>query len=108
MRIHEEDKNQILVAQIDGRLVGYVFFERQAEFPLKTEYTWASVNELFVDPEYRRRGIATELMKRAFDYLETVGVTRVRLNVMMGNRAAIRLYCKLGFKEPSLKMEKRL
>lgn len=108
MKVHEEDENQVLVAQMGGKLIGYIFFLRRAEFPLVTEYSWASVNELFVHPDYRRRGIATELMKRAFDYLEAMGVTCVRLNVMKDNRAAIGLYRNLGFEEYSLKMEKKL
>jgi len=108
MKVHEEDENQILVAEVDRKIVGYIFFLKRAEFPLETTYTWAYVNELYVHPAYRRRGIATKLMKQAFDYLKSIGVTHVRLNVMMKNQAAINLYRKLGFEDLSLIMQLRL
>jgi len=105
MKVHEEDEEQILVAEIAGKIVGYVFFLSRAEFPLETRYTWASINELYVHPEHRRKGIATELMKQAFKHLKSMGVTYMRLNVMTENHAAIELYRKLGFRDHSLRMQ---
>jgi len=105
MKVHEEDEKQILVAEIAGKIVGYVSFLNRAEFPLETRYTWASINELYVHPDHRRKGIATELMKQAFKHLKSKGVTHVRLNVMTENHATIELYWKLGFKDRSLRMQ---
>ena len=105
MKVHEEDENQILVADIGGKIVGYVFFINRAEFPLETRYTWASINELYVHPEHRRKGIATNLMNQAFEHLRSIGVTHVRLNVMTENHAAIELYHRLGFRDYSLRMQ---
>ena len=108
MKVYEEDKNQILVAKVDGKLVGYVFFLKRAEFPLETSYTWANMNEIYVHPNYRRRGFGTKLVKKIFDYLKSIGVTHVKLNVMAGNRAAICFHRKLGFEDSSLRMRLEL
>lgn len=105
MKVHEEDENQVLVAEVDGKVVGYVFFENRAGTALETAYTWASVNDLYVHPAYRRKGIATKLMKHTFDYLKSIGVTHVRLYVMIDNHAAINLYRKFGFKDLQLRMQ---
>jgi len=108
MKVYEEDQNQILVAEEDNEIVGYIVFLKRDEFPLETAYTWASINELYVQPAYRRRGIATKLIKQAFTYLSSIGVTHVRLNVTIENRAAINLYRKIGFKDLSLRMQLEL
>lgn len=108
MKVHRNDRNQILVAKTNGKLVGYIFFLNRADFPLETRYAWAFVNGLYVRPAYRRKGIATELMKEAFDHLKSIGVAHVRLNVMISNRAATELYRKLGSRDYSLRMQAHL
>ena len=105
MKIHEEDENQFFVAEFDGRLVGYILFLKQSEFPLTTSASWASINELYVDPSFRRKGIGIKLMEQALKYLKTKGITHVRINVNAGNQAAINLYRKFGFKDHSLGMQ---
>lgn len=105
MKIHEEDENQFFVAEFDGRLVGYILFLKQSEYPLTTSASWASINELYVDLSYRRKGIGIKLMEQALKYLKTKGITYVRINVNVGNQAAINLYRKFGFKDHSLGMQ---
>jgi ribosomal protein S18 acetylase RimI-like enzyme len=51
-----------------------------------------------VVPDYRRRGIGTELMTRAITAAWKRGLTRIGLTVRADNRAAIALYRGLGFK----------
>jgi len=108
MRVHKEDENQVLVAEADGELAGYVLFLKREEFPLVTSSSWAIINELHVALAYRRRGIGTKLMKEAFKYLKSKSITHVRINVMAGNHPAINLYRKLGFQDHSLKMKTNL
>ena len=47
-------------------------------------------------------------MKRAFEYVKSKGATHVRLNVMTSNIPALNLYHKLGFKDYSIIMRKKL
>jgi len=56
MKVHEGGEHQVLVAEMDGKIVGYVFFLKREEFPLETTYAWASMNEIHVHPAYRKRG----------------------------------------------------
>jgi ribosomal protein S18 acetylase RimI-like enzyme len=105
MKVHEEDENQILIAELDGKLVGYTLFQKQSEYPLTTSANWASINDLYVHPSYRREGIGTKIMKQALKHLKTKGITYVRINVNVENQAAINLYRKFGFKDHSLGMQ---
>lgn len=53
--------------------------------------------ELFTDREYRRRGLAEELVLAAMDSLFNSGHQRVALRVKEDNSAALALYLSLDF-----------
>ncbi len=78
-------------ASADGRLVGTTTTTAYGD-----ELAW--VGMVLVDPEYRRRGVATRLMREALDYLEK-RVAAVKLDATPDGRP---VYEKLGFKVESL------
>lgn len=55
------------------------------------------VNTIAVDPAWRRRGLATELMRHAIAEAVRQGAHRATLEVRRSNTAAISLYEQLGF-----------
>jgi ribosomal protein S18 acetylase RimI-like enzyme len=59
----------------------------------------AGMFDLFVDPEWRRRGCASHLIAEAFRLLKRRGVTTVEAQLMHSNEAARAFYRKLGFTE---------
>jgi [ribosomal protein S18]-alanine N-acetyltransferase len=72
------------------RLVGYLIISRYVD-------AWHVMN-VAVAPEYRARGIATNLLERLFELTAGDGRRGYTLEVRVSNSAAIRLYEKLGFK----------
>lgn len=68
-------------------------------------YTFSSVslgktitlNDLFVQPDYRKNGIAEKLIKRTFELAQQTGVVRVDLGTAKDNCAAQKLYERIGF-----------
>ncbi len=91
-----------LVAEMDGQVVGYVMCRVEYD----TLYTKPGVVgrkghivSLAVLPEARRRGVATELMKRAMEAMKSqYGADEYYLEVRVSNEPAIKLYKKLGFR----------
>ena len=75
--------------QESGELVGYAIVSRYVD-------AWHVMN-VAVDPEYRRRGIARELLERLFDVTATDPRRGYTLEVRVSNTDAIRLYERLGF-----------
>lgn len=59
----------------------------------------AHILNLAVRPEYRRMGMAAELLKAALDYMRGNMVFEVFLEVRRSNAAARGLYAKFGFRE---------
>lgn len=60
---------------------------------------------LAVFPEYKKSGVATELILHALKTARDLGCTQVFLEVAESNLAAISLYTKLNFREVGFKNE---
>ena len=65
------------------------------------------ISEVYVIPEYRRKGIARQLCIEGIKNLKERGHHKVHLNVFAGNGAK-QLYQKLGFQEASILMVKNI
>ena len=59
----------------------------------------ADIEEVFVLPEVRRKGIAKELILKAIAFLKEQKIDRVLLEVREGNTPARKLYERCGFSE---------
>jgi len=79
-----------LVAEGDDDLLGYVLFTPSSS-------SHARVLSLAVSPDHRRRGVATRLMRGAFDVLRERGFDSLGLEVRVSNEPAQSLYEGLGF-----------
>lgn len=89
----------LLVAELDGRIAGIL----DAESSPRKRMQHVGTLHLSVHPKFRRRGIATALMKAAIDWAKKNPVIeKLTLEVFRTNRPAIRLYEKTGFKREGL------
>ena len=80
-----------LVAEEDGRVIGYVGSQ---SVPPE-----ADVMNLAVAPDCRKKGIGRALMTALIAQLRSRGVTALFLEVRVGNLPAQRIYQSLGFVE---------
>ncbi len=58
----------------------------------------AEILTFCVDPEYRRRNIATRMINHGLSVCRKMGSEKMFLEVAEDNRAALDLYCGCGFK----------
>jgi ribosomal-protein-alanine N-acetyltransferase len=89
LNLHRWGKETFLVAERGERLVGYV-----AGLLQEREGYIASIA---VEPDLRRAGLGSRLMRAVVDKLRDEGVTSVALHVRAENEAAIAMYTRLGF-----------
>jgi ribosomal protein S18 acetylase RimI-like enzyme len=85
--------DDLLVSWTGGRIAGYVLILFHRNTSLARLYSIA------VDPEFRGRRLARELIRAAEARALDRGTTRMRLEVSQHNAAAIELYRKLGYRE---------
>ena len=100
-RTVENPDGAFFVAEEEGRLVGFVLGQVQEEYALYTTGRYGMLHELWVEPEWRRQGIARQLMQAALDLFRQVGVHQARLDSATANVDAQRLFAVCGFR-PSM------
>jgi ribosomal-protein-alanine N-acetyltransferase len=101
LEIHENYPKTFLVAEVDGRVVGYIMCRTEygsSNFKRLSIVKKGHVISIAVLPEYRRRGIGTALLTHCLKNLEEYGAKECFLEVRVSNEVAKSLYSKLGFK----------
>jgi len=83
----------------DERIAGFTQLHRRG-----TTDTWY-ISAVGVHPDFRRRGIARQLVERAIDFVRQRNGKRLLLDVIEGNVPAINLYTKLGFEHYASNMQ---
>ncbi|WP_226037636.1 GNAT family N-acetyltransferase [Aquibacillus saliphilus] len=78
----------------DGKLAGWILIG--VDFDLLTEQPHGFIYELYVLPEYRKRGISKFLLNYSIQLFKQQGYQEVRLNVFANNFAE-NIYKSLGF-----------
>ncbi len=73
-----------------------------------TNEHYGYVNNIYLSPSLRGRGLARELMAQVDDFFRSRGVRSVRLSVTVSNQAATHLYESCGFQTTRWEMEKKL
>lgn len=100
MHHHYAHPKAFLVAEVNGKIVGYVMC--RIEFGLSNiKFGLAKkghVISIAVLPQYRRRGIGENLMRKAMEAMKKYGVSEFYLEVRVSNIPAINLYRKLNYK----------
>ena len=85
----EHDPESILIAKAKGKLIGTVFILYDP---------WSSfIYHLGVHPEYRRKGLANQLMDEAERKLKARGINRPTLFVEEDNEQVVEFYQKRGW-----------
>ena len=109
---HSANPEFFFVAELNKKIVGFVY-GRVSNPPAEVLDKWksrkvASVETLAVDKDYRRHGIATSLLKELFAEFKRNEVDLVTLSVPAAEKAAMRLYGKMGFELRAQFLWKRL
>lgn len=89
-------KNTNLFVQLlkeSNKLIGYCLYS------LNRLEGLAHLYKIVIKPEARNMGAAFHLMEESFSYISREGLDSIFLEVSTRNKAALRLYIKLGFEE---------
>jgi ribosomal protein S18 acetylase RimI-like enzyme len=83
------------VADEDGAILGFALARRK-------DGTRGLLSDVYVRPEARRKGLATELARAVTEALAATGATHVTLSVDPGNAPARAAYASWGFRDQAL------
>lgn len=66
------------------------------------------ISNVYIKKEFRRKGIALELVKEVIKWFKQKGATNITLELYKNNSAATSLYHKMGFTDHCIKMKKKI
>jgi ribosomal protein S18 acetylase RimI-like enzyme len=97
---------ELLVAEIDGKLVGSGYARIENAKPYLQHTHHAYLGFMYVEPEYRGHGINKAIIDALEDWAISQGITETRLDVYNENAPAIKAYEKAGFIKHLVNMRK--
>jgi len=101
MDLHERFPQTFIVAEENGKIIGYVMCRIETGMPTFRLLGIAKkghVISIAVLPEHRRRGVAYALMRQAMHAMRLYKAKECFLEVRVGNTPAVNLYKKMGFR----------
>lgn len=89
------DKARFYVAQYAGSAIGYI-----GAYNIMSEVFISNISVL---PSFRRRGVASRLMRHLIDVSKAEGAETITLEVRVSNQAAIEFYKGFGFVDAGIR-----
>ncbi len=92
----------LFVAVSEDRTVGFISGELRQGSAAFLPKTWASVDDVFVEPEHRNRGMGRALLQSVRAWAQERNADGISLQVAAANARGRRFYEELGFREVSV------
>jgi len=101
-------KNEIVfVAEIENKIVGYLAGSICEQISYITE-TFAELDNMCIDDEYRRFGIGTLLMDEFKKYCKEKNMQNIKVTASAKNRRAIQFYMRNGFEDYNVTLKYKI
>lgn len=96
----------LIVAEIESRLVGFLFAEVERGGAPSGDPPPGWIHELWVEPEQREQGIAAQLLAESDGFFDARGVKRVSVRVEGANADALDFWARRRFGERARILER--
>ena len=83
------------LVELDGKPVGYIALG--VGYSIEVGGLDAFIDEIYIDPAWRHRGLATAALHHAIEQASRLGIRRLCLEVAAHNKALEDFYARLGF-----------
>lgn len=84
--------------------VGFLVASTEPNIPIYRTATFGYIHDVWVEPAFRGRGVATSLVSECLRRFRAIGTNQVRLETAAENEAARRLFASAGFRRDSITM----
>jgi L-amino acid N-acyltransferase YncA len=93
-REHSPEQYPFWVAESDGRVIGWLDFKR---FLPRCAYRGTAEISVYVDENFRRRGVGQRLLQHAITRAPSLGITALVGLIFGHNQRSLKLFERLGF-----------
>lgn len=94
----------ILVAELDGAVVGYTYSTVEGIDYMSLRGPAGALHDIVVDPAHRGHGVGQTLLDKTIAALEARGVPQIVLHTASLNENAKRLFARSGFRQTMIEM----
>lgn len=94
----------VFVAEVEEKIVGYLAGSICEEVSYITE-TFAELDNMYIDDDYRRFGIGTLLMDEFKKYCKEKNMQNIKVTASAKNSRAIQFYMKNGFEDYNITLK---
>ena len=91
---HKTEKYPFIIAEEDGRPIGYAY---ASEYRERAAYSWDVETSVYVDREYQGRGIGKRLYKSLEEILKIQNVVNLYACITYPNERSISMHQAMGF-----------
>ncbi len=99
---------RVVVAEEDGRMVGYALFFIKKGPPVYTKKIFGYISDLFVKRDFRKKGISSLFREEAIKFFRKKGIKHSSIMVSPTNTHARNVYKKWGFQEYHIEMRRKI
>ena len=106
-KLATNERSVFLVAEdetLSNKLVGFIVATVEREIPIYRLQEFAFIHDLWVEPEYRRMGVAWQMVTQTIEAFQGMGVTQIRLDTAADNQTARHLFSSCGFRPSTIEM----
>ncbi|MBD2205156.1 GNAT family N-acetyltransferase [Calothrix sp. FACHB-1219] len=103
-RLANSERSVFLVTEDAENLVAFLVATVEREIPIYRLQEYAFIHDLWVEPEYRQKGVAKQMVMQAVERFEQMGVKQIRLDTAAINEAARKLFASCGFRISTIEM----
>ena len=98
----------VFVAVENKKIVGMIIGKRYNAISISKYKRKGYMSNLYIDKNYRKKGIGKKLLLHTLKWLKKQGVKHVSLEIHTNNSAAQNLSHKIGFKDYTIKLTKNI
>lgn len=98
--VEDDSENNPATAQ----LIAFLLAKAEQEIPIYELKEYGYIHDLWVEAEYRRDGLAKQLVMAAIEHFRQLGIVQIRLDTLVSNASAIKLYQTCGFRASTTQM----
>jgi ribosomal protein S18 acetylase RimI-like enzyme len=99
-----DPRSVFLVAETQGRLVGFIVATVEKEIPIYRLDEYGFIHDLWVEPEYRNEGVGRQMTMLLIERFREVGVKQIRCDTAAKNETARKLFESCGFRPSVVEM----
>lgn len=95
----ESEESQVFVALDGDKLLGYSISMISKYPPVFHYEKYGLIQDMAVRAEHRGSGVGEAMLKETFNWFKSMGVERIELRVIPGNRIGYNFWEKHGFRD---------